>query len=289
MNKEVTLYIPCYNVAQYLDRVLPAALAQTYPIKEFVIVDDGSKDNTLEVARKYPVTILQHEKNKGLAAVRNTALAYVKTEFIAAIDADVQLEPDWLERLMPNFERPGVVGVGGKLTEKYTKGPANAYRTDKMRQHYGDQWLLDPGPLGGCDTVFRTEILREMGGYNEQYRTNYEDCDMCQRILAKGYHLVYEPATCWHLREDTISSILRTAWRWDFYQNYFAGEYNSPLRRYLANLRTGRWLVWKHLTERKFEAIPVDILLPFHHMVQDWKYFHSPDRLPPYRPSAKKA
>jgi biofilm PGA synthesis N-glycosyltransferase PgaC len=280
---EVTFYVPCYNVAQYLDRVLTALLRQTHPVAEVLIVDDGSRDETVAVARRYPVRVLRHETNRGLAAARNTALAEVRTEFVAAIDADVELEPDWLARTMRNFGRAGVVGVGGKLLEKYTHGPGNAYRAERMKQHYGEEWRLDPGPLGGCDAVFRIGALREAGGYNERYRTNYEDCDMSRRLMAKGGQLVYEPAAvCWHLRTDTIRSVLRTAWRWDFYIHYHQGRYNRAWRKYIDNLRTGRWLVSKHLVERNFAALPVDLLLPLYHTWEDWRYFHSSDRLPPH-------
>src|SRR6516165_3866567 len=78
----VTAYIPCFNGARYLPATITAILGQTQPPDELLIIDDGSTDNSSEVASRYPVRIIRHEKNKGLAAARNTALANAKFEFL---------------------------------------------------------------------------------------------------------------------------------------------------------------------------------------------------------------
>jgi GT2 family glycosyltransferase len=71
---KVSVYIPCYNVANYLAPVLEGALQQTLPPDEILVIDDGSKDQTCEIAARYPVTIVRHERNRGLAAARNTGI-----------------------------------------------------------------------------------------------------------------------------------------------------------------------------------------------------------------------
>ena len=93
----VTAYIPCFNGARYLPATITAILGQTQPPDELLIIDDGSTDNSSEVASRYPVRIIRHEKNKGLAAARNTALANAKYDLLAAFDADAVAESTWLE------------------------------------------------------------------------------------------------------------------------------------------------------------------------------------------------
>ena len=67
------------------------------------MVDDGSCDKTIQIVSQYPVKIIRHKANKGLAAARNTAVKNIKTDFVASLDADCLPEPDWLLRLMNKF------------------------------------------------------------------------------------------------------------------------------------------------------------------------------------------
>ena len=80
----VSLYIPSYNVAKTLKDCIESVLNQTYPIDEILIIDDGSTDETIDIASQYSVRIVRHNKNLGLAASRNTASRAARNEFVAA-------------------------------------------------------------------------------------------------------------------------------------------------------------------------------------------------------------
>src|SRR5262249_2118600 len=161
-----------------------------------------------------------HERNKGLAAARNTALAHAHYPLLAAFDVDAVADHRWLELLLENLEDPGVAGAGGRLLEEFRDTPADLWRSVELGQDLGETTIdiARPSPkrLGGFGTVFRTEVLRKAGGYQERYRTNYEDVDLCVRLLQGGQRLVFEPrAVMRHMRKDSFSSVLRTSWRWD--------------------------------------------------------------------------
>jgi len=109
----VTVYIPAYNVAKFLARAIESLLAQTHPADEIVVIDDGSQDATIEIARRYPqVTIVRHDVNHGLGATRNTAVRTARNEFVASLDADCVAEPEWLAALVAAMADPKVAGVG---------------------------------------------------------------------------------------------------------------------------------------------------------------------------------
>lgn len=91
----VSVVIPCYNGAAYVARAVESALAQSYPAVEVLVVDDGSTDNTSEVAAGFgsAITLIRHSKNAGLSAARNTAINSAKGRFIALLDSD-----DWWDK-----------------------------------------------------------------------------------------------------------------------------------------------------------------------------------------------
>src|ERR1041385_2652402 len=96
----VSIVIVCYNQARYLKEAIESAYAQTIQPSEIIIVDDGSTDGTASVAAAYPCADYVWQKNRGLAAARNTGLRFSSSDYILFLDAD--------DRLLPNAVRAGV-------------------------------------------------------------------------------------------------------------------------------------------------------------------------------------
>lgn len=212
----VTAYIPAYNVAEYLPATIQGLLAQTHPFDEVLVIDDGSRDNSAEVASRYPqVTLIRHAVNKGLAAARNTALRAARNELVASVDADVIADPSWIATLLPHLDDPNVVGAGGILVEGVQTTLADRWRRARMAQEWGQQYIRNPRFLYGCNNVFRKSAVLNVGGYNESLRTCGEDPDLAARIRAHGWDLVYDPAArTTHLRHDNLKTVLDMYWRW---------------------------------------------------------------------------
>src|SRR5260221_10185634 len=209
---KITVYIPAYNVAGFLAGAIESLLAQTLVPDQIFVVDDGSRDQSAEIASRYPqITLLRHERNLGLAAARNTAFRAARNELVASLDADCIAGPDWLTRLVTQLDDPHVVGVGGHLTEGVQLSLADRWRRAHMPQEWGDTLLRNPKFLFGCNNLFRRSTVLNAGGYDESMRTNGEDCDLSRRLMLHGYDLGYEPsAPAIHLLRDTISSTLET-------------------------------------------------------------------------------
>ena len=93
----VSVVIPCYDQARFLGEAIESALAQTYPHVEVIVVDDGSPDNTSEVAARYPGVRCIRQKNRGLAAARNTGLRWSRGSYLVFLDADDRLLPRAIE------------------------------------------------------------------------------------------------------------------------------------------------------------------------------------------------
>ncbi|MCC7492265.1 MAG: glycosyltransferase [Fimbriimonadaceae bacterium] len=249
--REVTVYVPCYNAAGCIGEVLAAVLAQSYPVHEVLVVDDGSTDGSLEVVGRFPVRVLQHAQNQGLSAARNTALLAASGEFIAHLDSDVVPDRHWLERLMLVFETERVDqltgrrgkaplgGVMGRLDERHDITLADQWRTVHMGQHHGDEARDEVLHLYGCNSLWRRDALVRAGGWDVRYRTNGEDCDCSERVRQLGFRLAYEPqARCEHLRRDTVASVLLTVWRYHtpYYEYRFGTFASGDLRDLMAKM-----------------------------------------------------
>lgn len=107
MAELVSILIPCYNAAKWLKESIESALSQTWSNKEIIIVDDGSTDNSLKIAKQYESNIVKviSQLNKGAAAARNKAFEYARGDYIQWLDADDLLAPDKIEKQMRVADR----------------------------------------------------------------------------------------------------------------------------------------------------------------------------------------
>jgi cellulose synthase/poly-beta-1,6-N-acetylglucosamine synthase-like glycosyltransferase len=214
--EKVSVYIPAYNVAEFLSRAIEGVLAQTVPADEILVIDDGSRDATVEIAQRFEqVTLVRHPQNRGLGAARNTAFRTARNELVASLDADCVPDPAWLRGLVRHFDDRRLAGVGGRLVEGNKNTVADRWREAHMAQHWGEEPLRNPKFLFGCNNLFRKSLVQAAGGYDEAMRTNGEDTEMSRRLREAGWDLLYDPEPLVvHLRHDTVRSILDTYWRW---------------------------------------------------------------------------
>jgi cellulose synthase/poly-beta-1,6-N-acetylglucosamine synthase-like glycosyltransferase len=214
--EKVSVYIPAYNSAEFLSRVIDGVLAQTFPANEILVIDDGSLDTTAEIAASYPaVTLGRHPQNSGLGAARNTGFRMARNELVASLDADCTPDRGWLAGLIRHFDDTRIAGVGGRLIEGDQRTLADRWRRAHMAQEWGDRTVRNPKFLFGCNNMLRKSAVLDAGGYDESMRTNGEDADMSRRLVERGWTLMYDPEPrVTHLRHDSTRSILETYWRW---------------------------------------------------------------------------
>lgn len=214
MKNQITFYIPTLNSEKTVKDCLESIVSLgNYKI---VVIDGESFDNTIRLVKKVKVKLFA-ERSKHLANARNIALKNCKTKYIAFIDSDCVVNKNWLSNIMKNFSK-NVVGVCGRLEEKYTISLADKWRTFHLKQHWGNNKIKNPDFLFGSNSIFNTNALRKVGGFDEKYKTNFEDVDMSKRLKEKGFDIIYEPkAECFHLRKNSIVSVIKAARSWSFY------------------------------------------------------------------------
>jgi len=118
-NKLVSILIPCYNSERWLAETLKSALDQTWQNIEIILVDDGSTDNSLSIARSYESSRLKviAQENRGASSARNRALKEAQGDFIQYLDADDLLNPKKIEAqvLLLQQNESGILGVCGTI------------------------------------------------------------------------------------------------------------------------------------------------------------------------------
>jgi GT2 family glycosyltransferase len=275
---DITVYIPAYNVASFLPQSIESVLGQTLNPAKILVVDDGSRDDSAAIAESYrEVTLVRHDKNRGLAAARNTAFRVASTEFVASLDADCIAEKTWLEMLLPHMADPKIAGVGGFLMEGIQISLADRWRRVHMPQEWGMKMVQNPKFLFGCNNLFRRTAVLDAGGYDERFRTNGEDFDLSSRLIAKKWKIIYDPAArATHLRHDSLKSILDTYWRWwKFGVNAYAT--GISLRSVVGHALfvhfryTFLELFGRDWQARRFELLPVDVLLLLYLFYRDFR------------------
>ena len=181
---KVSILVPVYSVEQFIERCARSLFAQTYPDLEFVFVNDCTPDQSVELLQKvmeeYPqrkptVKIINHEKNRGLAAARNTALDNATGEFICHVDSDDWLELNAVELLVKRQEDTKSDIVSGNMYVHTVTGVETWY---EPHYHSKKEMVLAQLPDMREHNVFRRIIRRSL--YEDNSIRCIEGCDRAE-------------------------------------------------------------------------------------------------------------
>jgi glycosyltransferase involved in cell wall biosynthesis len=183
----VSVVIPCFNQAHYLSEAIESALAQTLPPAELIVVDDGSSDNSFEVAGRYPVVVRQRQSRLGVASARNAGMTASSGDLLVFLDADDRLLPGALEIGAEALcRRPPVAFVAGASHDIGVDGagsPATLRQPIVSADHY--LRLLESCFIwSGSSIVFRREAIEAVGGFDERLAAG-DDYDLYLRLARR--------------------------------------------------------------------------------------------------------
>ncbi|NJX15037.1 glycosyltransferase [Tamlana crocina] len=189
MNKLVSIIVPCYNQAHFLDEALQSVLNQTYTNWECIIVNDGSPDDTKNVAEKWcekdnRFKYLEKE-NGGLSSARNAGIKISEGEYILPLDADDIIDKSYLEKLVPELNRDTSLAIVSCYSKFFIKNTENIVKELKPKgstYHF----LLYVNQLVAT-SLFRKSCWEEVGGYDENMKTGFEDWEFWLAITKKGW------------------------------------------------------------------------------------------------------
>ncbi|MCB0207878.1 MAG: glycosyltransferase [Anaerolineae bacterium] len=190
----VSVIIPAYNQGDYLAEAIESVLTQTYPHFEIVVVDDGSTDNTAEVAQSYsdPRVRYIYRENGGLSAARNTGLEHASGELITFLDSDDLFLPEKLSVLITAMDNNPAVGLAAGQAIMIDD---QSRRLDKMIDSplpENQAQLLLGNPIHVGSVVVKREWLAQVEPFDESFRA-CEDWDMWIRLAKAGCQMCWLP------------------------------------------------------------------------------------------------
>jgi glycosyltransferase involved in cell wall biosynthesis len=223
MHPDLTVVIPSLNGAKGVDRCLLALADQSIRSRmEIIVVDDGSTDATVAVARAHGVTVISHPRNLGIAAARNTGLTAAQADIIAFIDDDCEPEPDWARQLLAGYCDEDIAGVCGPIIPRTPPGLVRGFLSRnnplvplelelaggyslpyRFYLYLRRQWssprpragVRDVYSFAGANMSFRRKALFDAGQFDERFRFGAEELDMCMRVrqTIQGARLTFVP------------------------------------------------------------------------------------------------
>ncbi len=224
----VAVLIPAYNEEKVVERTIQGALDSDYPNLRVIVIDDGSKDRTLEIVRRAFAAeeaagrvLVLTKPNGGKAEALNFGLEHIgDAELFVGIDADTIIAPDAIARLVPHFLNPKVAAVAGNAkvgnrVNLWTRWQALEYITSQNFERRALNTMGAVSVVPGAIGAWRVEAVREAGGYHVD--TVAEDADLTMALLRNGYRVEYEDmALAFTEAPTSANALMRQRFRWSF-------------------------------------------------------------------------
>jgi len=204
----ITISISSFNQAKYLPTAIESVLAQVKKPDELLIIDDGSTDDSLEIARDYEkdqetyglkMRVIS-QVNKGLSSTRNTGLMNVTSDYILFLDADDKLAEHCIERMEETIERTKMDIVAPSMQ---TFGTSDELIILMKNPTIEDFKIANRIPY--CSAIRRSKLL-ECGGYSPRMIFGYEDLHLWFNLLLRGakIEVIQEPLFFYRTKESSM-------------------------------------------------------------------------------------
>jgi cellulose synthase/poly-beta-1,6-N-acetylglucosamine synthase-like glycosyltransferase len=205
---KVSIIVAAYNSQDTIEDCLKSILALNYPAGffEVIVMDGGSKDDTVKISQQFPIKVVSIRLNA--PAAYNYAMKIASFPILGFIDADAKVEVEWLNKLVPHLSEPKVAGVSGRIETWNRDNPwarSIGFELKNRYQRIGKY----TGRIATMNLLLKKAVVEEAGGWDEKLPSQY-DTDFGYRIAAKGYKIAYEPSTvCYHFNRPTLKAYYR--------------------------------------------------------------------------------
>lgn len=222
----VSILIPCYNEKDVIENSLKNFESIDYKNIEVIVIDDGSSDETFDLAKQFSETSkidikVLRQKNMGKACALNLGIQQATGNYIFCADADSLIDSKALTYgLRAMKQNPSISAVAGSVRVLDPKNLIQSYQEieyslgdvqKSFLSHSGAVNII-PGPAG----LFKKSALEQVGGYETEQKTFAEDTELTLRLLAANHKIIFEPRMfSWTQAPEDMQTLIRQRYRWN--------------------------------------------------------------------------
>jgi GT2 family glycosyltransferase len=210
----VCAYVPCFNNASSLEAAIRSLLAQGLSLADVFVIDDGSTDGSVSVARSMNIKVKLNGGNRGRGFTRARAMREAKQELVLACDATKVLAPDFLALALKWMDSPRVAAVFGRVVRQRRGNCVERWESRHIFKEGSPGEVNRRASLATGGVLARRSAVLQTGNFNEELRHS-EDAELGARLLAAGFEVVCDPALhLIHSSRTRFLELMERYWRW---------------------------------------------------------------------------
>jgi len=228
----VSIVIVNYNGLEHLEDCLGTVTKTEYPNYEILFVDNSSSDGSAQyVERNFNVKIIQNSHNLGATGGYNTGITHAKGKYVAILNNDIEVPPNWLTPLVEAMEaEESIAAADAKYLNFYDRERFDTIAAaGRYVDHFGNVYAQGAGELdhGRYDkparifaalTLFRRSVFKEVSLFDHDFFYGFDEVDLAWRINLRGYKIIYIPySKIYHKVSQTSSNSNESTLRSGFY------------------------------------------------------------------------
>lgn len=254
----VSAYLPCYNNAKTIALAIQGIWNQTYPVDDLFMVDDGSADDSAEIAERLGVRVIRLGTNQGRGAARARAMEEARNELVLCCDATNQLCANFLETALKWFSEEEIVAVFGRYHDRDARTAIDRWRARHLFQQDQPHAVDRRGSFSTYGAMVRKSVVLRAGNYDRLLRHG-EDYDLGLRLRELG-NVIADPALeIAPVVHNTLFQVMERFARWNraSIKVYDLTEFIE------SHILAWRILIPRDLEKRDWPAALISATLPY--------------------------
>jgi GT2 family glycosyltransferase len=261
-NPEVSILIPCYNGMDCIGDCLDSNIGTAGPSYEVIVIDNDSKDQSLRIVRSHSsVRIIANSSNQGFARAVNQGAEVARGKFLAILNQDTEVDPNWLLQLTSVLKTDSTVAIcGPKIMDATDRSTIQQLGVLVDRFGFG-MYIRDDGRtpqdvfmVSGAAMLIRKEVFDLIGQFDPEYFMFEDDVDLCWRARLAGFRIVANPrAVVYHFGGASMEGGFPNETRF----------LSSPTRRYYSERNQLQTLLKNYETGNIAKVLPLYLGMNF--------------------------